>query len=390
MSARLMQAVNQVRLTNVAVVRLKRYGKRFEIACYKNKVVNWRNGVETDIDEVLQIDSVFVNVSKGILAKSADLKKAFGTTEQVECCKCILKDGDLQVSDKERDLHLDNLYKDIATIVSAKSVNTETNRPYTVEAIVKAMKELIHYAVKANKPAKQQALEVIKLLKQKMPLDRAKMLVKVTFQTQTKVETEARFAMLKAKLESMKAAIDTEVRTETRIEVLCLIVPHCFRDMNQFVKQELQGSLEVKDISVQNTKVTNVEDLEPLSRASPSKVSAKSSSVDDATASLKSATLATTSTTATNEEGRQGAGQGNQSQDSKQGLADYKSDKYKCLTCQIGFAENRDEQRDHYRSELHRLNLKLKMKGMEILTREVVHLMSEEEKNNILYDFRAD
>ena len=44
--------VNQVRLTNVAVVRLKRGGKRFEIACYKNKVVNWRNGVETDIDEV--------------------------------------------------------------------------------------------------------------------------------------------------------------------------------------------------------------------------------------------------------------------------------------------------------------------------------------------------
>ena len=35
----------QKRLTNVAVVRLKKKGKRFEIACYKNKVVNWRNGV---------------------------------------------------------------------------------------------------------------------------------------------------------------------------------------------------------------------------------------------------------------------------------------------------------------------------------------------------------
>lgn len=31
-------------LTNVAVVRLKKCGKRFEIACYKNKVLNWRNG----------------------------------------------------------------------------------------------------------------------------------------------------------------------------------------------------------------------------------------------------------------------------------------------------------------------------------------------------------
>lgn len=36
---------NQIRLTNVAVVRIKKGGKRFEIACYKNKVVSWRNKV---------------------------------------------------------------------------------------------------------------------------------------------------------------------------------------------------------------------------------------------------------------------------------------------------------------------------------------------------------
>jgi ribosome maturation protein SDO1 len=35
----------QKRLTNVAVVRYKKMGKRFEVACYKNTVVNWRTGV---------------------------------------------------------------------------------------------------------------------------------------------------------------------------------------------------------------------------------------------------------------------------------------------------------------------------------------------------------
>lgn len=29
----------------MAVVRYKKKGKRFEIACYKNKVLNWRNGM---------------------------------------------------------------------------------------------------------------------------------------------------------------------------------------------------------------------------------------------------------------------------------------------------------------------------------------------------------
>jgi hypothetical protein len=38
-------AANQIKLTNVSVVRLKKGGKRFEIACYKNKVREWRTGV---------------------------------------------------------------------------------------------------------------------------------------------------------------------------------------------------------------------------------------------------------------------------------------------------------------------------------------------------------
>lgn len=35
----------QKRLTNIAVVRLKKAGKRFEIACYRNKINDWRAGM---------------------------------------------------------------------------------------------------------------------------------------------------------------------------------------------------------------------------------------------------------------------------------------------------------------------------------------------------------
>ena len=37
--------VNQVKLTNVSVVRLKKGGRRFELACYKNKVLEFRHKV---------------------------------------------------------------------------------------------------------------------------------------------------------------------------------------------------------------------------------------------------------------------------------------------------------------------------------------------------------
>lgn len=42
---------------------------------------------ETNLDDVLQISNVFVNVSKGEVAKVGDLEKAFGTTEVADVVK---------------------------------------------------------------------------------------------------------------------------------------------------------------------------------------------------------------------------------------------------------------------------------------------------------------
>jgi Shwachman-Bodian-Diamond syndrome (SBDS) protein len=42
---------------------------------------------ETDLDEVMQISNVFMNVSKGQVASSEDLKKAFAKTDVNEIVK---------------------------------------------------------------------------------------------------------------------------------------------------------------------------------------------------------------------------------------------------------------------------------------------------------------
>lgn len=163
---------------NVAVVRIKRSGKRFEIACYKNKVLSWRNKTEKDVDEVLQTHTVFSNVSKGLVAKKEDLARAFDTDNETEVCIQILAKGELQVSDRERQNQLDSTFKDIATIVADKCVNPDTKRPYPVGMIERAIKDA-HYSVKPGKGSKQQALEVIRLLQQSMPIERARMRLKI-------------------------------------------------------------------------------------------------------------------------------------------------------------------------------------------------------------------
>nr|XP_057936606.1 ribosome maturation protein SBDS [Doryrhamphus excisus] len=223
---------NQIRLTNVAVVRMKKGGKRFEIACYKNKVVSWRSGAEKDLDEVLQTHSVFVNVSKGQVAKKDDLCKAFGTDDQTEICKQILAKGELQVSDKERQSQLETMFRDIATIVAEKCVNPETKRPYTVSLIERAMKD-IHYSVKTNKSTKQQALEVIKQLKETMEIQRAHMRLRLRIPGKDAKR-------LKDKLKPLLQVVESEDFDE-ELEMVCLVDPGCFREMDELIRCETKG-----------------------------------------------------------------------------------------------------------------------------------------------------
>lgn len=134
---------------------------------------------EKDISEVLQTETVFSNVSKGQVAKKTDLIKAFAKDDTTEICKEILAKGELQVSEKERQSNLESMFKEIATMCADKCVNPETNRPYPVTIIEKAMKDA-HYSIKPNKNVKSQTLDVIKLLKEHIPIEKAQMRVKIS------------------------------------------------------------------------------------------------------------------------------------------------------------------------------------------------------------------
>ena len=169
----------QKRYTNVAVVRIKRAGKVFEVAAYKNKVVNWRNKVESDINEVLQVPSVFTNVSRGVLAKASELVDAFGSDDHLRCAIAILEKGELETGELERQAALDALFRDIAATVAEKCVNPATRRAYPHGFIEKALRD-VHFAVVANKSAKQQALKAIIALQAVIPLERSKMSLRVT------------------------------------------------------------------------------------------------------------------------------------------------------------------------------------------------------------------
>jgi len=245
MASNIFTPTNQMRLTNVAVVRMKKNGKRFEIACYKNKVVSWRNKTEKDIEEVLQSHTVFTNVSKGQVAKREDLIACFGSEDQDEICKLILEKGELQVSEKERTVQLETSFKDIATTVSDMCVNPETKRPYPVSIIEKALHDL-HFSIKPNRTSKQQALEVIPKLRETMPIERAKMRVRVYVPSQSAKH-------MKDKLVHLINSVEQENWQEGSLELIGLIEPGVYRELDELVRKEAKGKgllelLNLKDV----------------------------------------------------------------------------------------------------------------------------------------------
>ncbi|OJJ49079.1 hypothetical protein ASPZODRAFT_129469 [Penicilliopsis zonata CBS 506.65] len=150
------QPSNQIKFTNVSVVRLKKGKKRFELACYKNKLLEYRSGAETDLDNVLQVPTVFLSVSKAQTAPSAELIKAFGKdTPLDEVRQEILLKGEVQVGERERKEILERVEKEVLDIVSSRLVDPTTKRVYTPGMISKALDQLSSASGQQQQPQPQ-------------------------------------------------------------------------------------------------------------------------------------------------------------------------------------------------------------------------------------------
>lgn len=290
---------NQIKLTNVSLVRLKKGKKRFEIACYKNKVLEYRQGIETDLDNVLQIPNVFLNVSKGQTAPREDLEKAFGKDKSVDDIVLeILKKGELQVGGKERAEQLERVHNEVIGIVASKLVDPRTERVYTSGMIEKALdmlssqahnpdkekaasgsgagtlaageeeeakprpKEHIWTGVVTTKSAKSQALDAMKALiaHQPIPVQRARMRLRISCPpnvlkqgVKSKGEDgEQKAGTVKDRILSYVEQIESQDVVGSEWEVVGFVEPGAYKGLGDFIGGETKGRgrVEVLDMAV--------------------------------------------------------------------------------------------------------------------------------------------
>ena len=174
------QPVGQKVFTNISIVKLKLGKSRFELACYPNKVQDYRDKKEKDINEVLQAKEIFTNAVKGDLVPKKVLKEVFPKMSYQDIIKLILDKGDIQTGEKEREEANSNKKNYIANIVVQKTYNTENGLPFPQDIITQALDDInFRYNEKENE--KKQALKAIKeLIKHKvLPIERKLMQLKI-------------------------------------------------------------------------------------------------------------------------------------------------------------------------------------------------------------------
>lgn len=369
MSGPLFQPICQVRLTNVSVVRLKSRGYRFEVACYKNKVLNWRSGIESNIDEVLQTRTVFHNVSKGEFAKRESLLIVFGTDDQEEICKRILSKGEIQVAEKERKVTLENNFKDIVTILTELGVNPSTGLPLTRGMVEGALRD-VGFSVRQGESAKKQSLRAMEILQRKMPdqIGRAFMRLKiVAIKTHEQIIDHFLTHVCDAEIESRHfsnttiggVVAATKMSQQEKEEkgghvsstlpvptstiwytVIFLCRPRHYRELDQFILGPLAPSGNLQLLA------TNVKQIRSLPKFLPSESS-------DAHQEVRKAMEVVTKDPPTGPTGPTGPM-------GPMGLIT-------CSTCEI-FSGDKTSYRKHCQSDWHLFNLKRKVKNLVPIT----------------------
>eukprot|EP00538_Stauroneis_constricta_P011823 CAMPEP_0119548568 /NCGR_PEP_ID=MMETSP1352-20130426/2459_1 /TAXON_ID=265584 /ORGANISM="Stauroneis constricta, Strain CCMP1120" /LENGTH=363 /DNA_ID=CAMNT_0007593877 /DNA_START=62 /DNA_END=1153 /DNA_ORIENTATION=+ len=356
---KIFQPIGQVRLTNVAVVRMNVNGKRFEIACYRNMVVNYRQGLEKDLSEVLQTDRIFTNVSKGQFANAKDLQKCFKTRDEMEIAKTILDQGQFQVSDLERSQQIEKTTAQIAEWASKNCVHPTTERPYTLSQLRHAMQQA-NFSVHPTKPLKRQCLDSVRLLQKVIPIRRACMELQLSMP-----------ADMEAMLQSILDETDTTATiesSETQSQCKVSVDPSLYRTLNEKM-QPFGGKIEVLQQVVTKQGDNDLEmELEVRGAATTNSADSDDKPLETKMAGIK---VSQSSSDRNNSSSKPKSGESNKSNDKDN--ANRKS----CNTCG-GFFDSAAAYRSHFKSDWHKFNQKLKMKNCPPVSEEEFTLCDSE------------
>lgn len=130
-----------VSLEKAVTARLVSSGQKFEILVDANKALDLKRGKTVNMNEVLAYPAIYKDVRSSEAVSSQDLQKAFGTTDVLKIAEKIIKEGEVQLTTEQKRSMVEEKKNQIASIISKRGINPQTNTPHPMQRILNAMKE---------------------------------------------------------------------------------------------------------------------------------------------------------------------------------------------------------------------------------------------------------
>jgi len=162
----------------LAIARLTKGGKRFEVVVDVDKAWRLREGEKVDIREVVESPHVYYDARKGLKASPEDLRALFGTDDVIRVAEIIIRQGELQLTAEQRRELIEMKKRQIIEFLSRNAVDPRTNAPIPPKRIEIALEE-VGFPIDPFRPVEVQVQEAIKALSKVLPLKIAKSLVAV-------------------------------------------------------------------------------------------------------------------------------------------------------------------------------------------------------------------
>ncbi len=169
--------------TKFTNVRLTIEGERYEVLVYPDPALNFKMGKQVEPSQVLAIDEVFADSSKGLRASADKLKKHFKTEDHAKAALEVLKRGELQLTQEQRVRLTEEKRRQIVNIISKNYVDPKTHLPHPPVRVEQAMQEA-RVSIDPFKDVSEQAKSVIEEIRTIIPLrsERVKLAVRTPAQ----------------------------------------------------------------------------------------------------------------------------------------------------------------------------------------------------------------
>ena len=158
-----------VSLDDAVVARLDSQGSHFEVLVDPHLAQKMREGDDVDIEDLLAIDEVFKDSSKGDRVSDEHIEKTFGTSDIEQVAKKIVMEGDIQLTTEQRRKMTEEKRKQIVTYIANHAINPQMKAPHPPQRIENAMTEArVH--VDPIKPVEAQVKDVLTAIKPLIPI----------------------------------------------------------------------------------------------------------------------------------------------------------------------------------------------------------------------------